>query len=367
MKEDLLYKIALVKVPGIGSVNARNLLSYCGSAQEVFKAKKRDLLRIPGIGQHTATQIRQSTYLEAAEKELSFISQHNIQVLFCTDKAFPQRLRQQHDCPFLLFSRGNVDLNHHRIVGIIGTRAATSAGRALCEEIIEGLTPYDVAVVSGLAYGIDIIAHRKCLSSAVPTIGVMGSGMGSIYPSEHAAVARKMCENGGAVLTEYCSDTTARAEHFPMRNRIVAGMCDALIVVETARKGGSMITAELAFGYNRDVFALPGRVKDRFSEGCNLLIKTDKARLIENATDVAYFMRWDEPSGGRTIQQQLFAILEPDEKNLLEILQSAESMAIDEIARVSRCTPGALATLLLSLEFKGAVCALPGKRYMAVS
>ena len=365
MEENLIYQIALIKVPGVGSVTARNLLSYCGSAQAVFKAKKRDLLRIPGIGAQTADLLKQSAFVKEAEKELEFLRQNDIRALFYTDKAFPQRLRHQHDCPFLLFSKGNADLNHQRMVSIIGTRAATATGRAICEEIIEGLMPYGVHVVSGLAYGIDVIAHRKCISSAVPTIGVMGSGLAQIYPADHASVARKMCENG-ALLSEYCSDTKARAEHFPMRNRIVAGMCDALIVVETAGKGGSMITADLAFGYNKDIFAVPGRVRDKYSEGCNRLIKTEKARLIETAADVAYAMRWDEPAGSKLVQRQLFTTLEPDEKVLLDLISASAQPAIDEISRASNFTPGELATLLLSLEFKGAISALPGKRYTSV-
>ena len=365
MEENLIYQLALIRVPGVGAVTARNLFSYCGSAQEVFKAKKKDLLRVPGVGIQTADLIRKSSFLKEAEMEMDFLRKNDIQALFYTDKAFPQRLRQQHDCPIILFSKGNADLNHHRMVSIIGTRAATAVGRAICEEIIEGLLPYGVQVVSGLAYGIDVIAHRKCIGLGISTIGVMGSGLASIYPADHAAVARKMCENG-ALLSEYCSDTKARAEHFPMRNRIVAGMCDALLVVETAGKGGSMITADLAFGYNKDIFAVPGRVRDKYSEGCNRLIKTDKARLAESAADLAYYMRWDEPTGGRAVQQQLFTTLEPDEKKLLEHIAASEQISIDELARISHFTPGELATLLLSLEFKGAISALPGKRYAAI-
>jgi DNA processing protein len=341
------------------------LLSYCGGIREVFTARKKELLRIPGIGTHTADLIIKQTVLPEAERELGFLQQNGIKALFYTDKEFPQRLRQQHDCPFLLFSKGEANLNHPRIVGIIGTREATSAGKAICEELIDGLIPYRVHTISGLAYGIDVIAHRKSISAGVPTIGVMGNGMNKLYPSDHLSVAQKMAENG-AILTEYCADTMAKAEHFPMRNRIVAAMCDALIVVETARKGGSMITAELAFGYNKDVFAVPGRPKDKYAEGCNYLIKTEKARLIENASDLAYYMRWDEMDAGKVIQQQLFIDFGPEEKMLIDIIRTRETIAIDELSYRSQVPPSELAAILLSLECKGAICALPGKRFTAV-
>lgn len=363
--EDLLYKIALIKTTGIGAVTARTLLSYCGSAQGVFEATKKELLKIPSIGEITTKAILEKTAFSEAEKELHFIEKNDIKALFYTDKAFPQRLRHYNDCPFLLFYKGNADLNYPRTVGIIGTRDATPQGKAICEEIVEGLQPYGVHIISGLAYGIDVTAHRKSVALQIPNIGVLGNGMNRLYPAEHSSIAMKMIECGG-ILTEYTSDTKSKAEHFPMRNRIVAALSDALIVVETAAKGGSMITADLAFGYNKDVFAVPGRLKDKYSEGCNALIKTEKARLIESAKDVAYIMRWEQMDAQKVIQHQLFLDLTTEEDVVFQLIKQHENISIDELSFKSKYPPSELATLLLTLEFKGAICSLPGKRYLAI-
>jgi DNA processing protein len=365
MTQDLVHKIALIKIPGIGAVTARNLVSYCGGAKEVFESKKKDLLKIPGIGANTAELILQQKVLDFAEKEVLFMERNNIHAYFYADKDFPSRLKHNHDCPFLLFYKGNADLNHPRIVGIIGTREATAQGKAICEEIIEGLKPYGVNTISGLAYGIDVVAHRKSVAIDIPSVGVMANGMNKLYPADHASIVAKMVECGG-VLTEHSSDTMAKAEHFPMRNRIVAAMCDALIVVETAAKGGSMITADLAFGYNKDIFAVPGRLRDKYSEGCNLLIKTDRARLVESAKDIADNMRWEEMDARKVIQQQLFIDLTPPEQALLDIIKGSENISIDEISYRSQLPPSELAALLLTLEFKSVICSLPGKRYLAI-
>jgi DNA processing protein len=365
MTPDLVYKIALIKIPGIGAVTARNLVSYCGGAKEVFESKKKELLKIPNIGAITADLIIQQKVLEEAEKEVEYMKKNDIKSFFYADKDFPQRLKHYNDCPFLLFYKGNADLNHPRIVGIIGTREATPHGKATCEEIVEDLKSYGVNTISGLAYGIDVVAHRKSVAMDIPTIGVMANGMNKLYPADHASIAMKMVECGG-ILTEHTSNTMAKAEHFPMRNRIVAGMCDALIVVETAAKGGSMITADLAFGYNKDVFAVPGRLRDKYSEGCNNLIKTERARLVESAKDVAYIMRWEEMDARKVIQHQLFIELTPPEELLVSIIRGSENIAIDEISYRSKMPPSELAALLLSLEFKGVICSLPGKRFIAV-
>lgn len=362
---DLLHRIGLIQLPGIGAVTARTLMSYCGSAQDVFKAKKSELLKIPGIGAVTASLIVSQKSLSTAESELEWMVQNNVSALFHTDVGYPQRLKQHNDAPFLLFKKGNVDLNHPRIVGVIGTREATPHGKQICEELVEGLKAYGVHTVSGLAYGIDIIAHRKSIACDIPSIGVMANGMNKLYPADHLSTVQKMV-NCGAILTEHCSNVIAKAEHFPMRNRIVAAMCDALIVVETAIKGGSMITADLAFGYNKDIFAVPGRPKDKYSEGCNKLIRTEKARLIESAKDIAYIMRWEEMDAQKAIQQQLFIELDAPEQALMDILKKYEHLSIDELAYKSQKAPSELASLLLGLEFKGVICALPGKRYFAV-
>lgn len=230
-----------------------------------------------------------------------------------------------------------------RIVGIVGTRQPTEQGRAICEELVEGLQPYGAVVISGLAYGIDITAHRKATAAGIPNIGVLGHGLGSVYPAEHRSTALKMLENGG-LLSEYTHDTRPDRENFPMRNRIIAGLCDALVVVETAASGGSMITAELASQYERDLFAVPGRIRDPKSAGCNLLLKSDKAKLIESATDLAAAMRWD--LAGEPVQAQLFLDLNPTEKNVFDLIRQSPEIPIDRLTEAARVPPGELATRL---------------------
>jgi DNA processing protein len=360
---ELLYRIALTKIPKVGAIIAKNLISYCGSAENVFKAHRKELQSVPNVGDTIASYILKQDVLHWAEKELAFIEKHGIEPLFHTDPHFPQRLCSQHDCPVMLFYKGNADLNHGRIVAIVGTRKPSSYGINLTEELVEGLLEYNVLIISGLAYGIDVVAHRKSVALNIPTIGVMGTGLQKVYPSEHRDIARKMCLNGG-LLTEYPSDEEADREHFPMRNRIIAGMCDALVVVETANQGGSMISANVAFDYNKEVFAFPARINDEKSKGCNQLIKAQKAQLIESAADIAYFMQWDELDKTKTIQPQLFVELSDRERMITALLQkSNDGVLIDVISQQTQLNHSAIASLLLNLEFKGVIKTLPGKRY----
>lgn len=360
--EDLLYKIAITRIPSVGSVTARNLISYCGSPRAVFDAGKPELLRIPGIGEHTARNVLRKEALLEAETEIQFLEKHGIRPLFYMDSDYPVRLRHYPDCPILLYYRGNADLNADRVVAVVGTRRPTANGQAFCESLVEGLLPYKVLIVSGLAFGIDVTAHRHCLKTGVPTVGVLGHGLNRIYPPQHRAVAEQMTAGGG-LLTEYPSHVKPDREHFPMRNRIIAGMCDALVVVETARRGGSMISAEIANSYNKDVFAVPGRIHDRQSMGCNHLIKIHKAALIESAEDIAYIMRWEEPTGAPPQQPSLFVELTEEEKIIVDLLEQKETAGIDELTYNSQMTSSTMASLLLSLEFKGLIKTLPGKRY----
>ncbi|MCO6488574.1 MAG: DNA-processing protein DprA [Phaeodactylibacter sp.] len=363
--EELLYKVAITLIPNVGPVTARNLISYCGGVRAVFEARKRELLKVPGVGNHVADNIVNQNVLGRAEEELSFLEAHGIQALFYLDQAYPQRLRHYPDSPPLLYYKGRADLNAERIVAIVGTRRPSAHGIHTCEELVEGLKPYGVVLISGLAYGIDIAAHRKCLALDIPTVGVLGHGLRRIYPAQHQAVARAMAQSGG-LLSEYPSYTMPDREHFPMRNRIIAGLCDALIVVETRKKGGSMISAHMANDYNKDVFAVPGRIKDSFSEGCNHLIKCHKAALIEQAADVAYVMRWDEPNTPKAIQKQLFVELTEAEKIVVDLLHQYEAVGIDQLTSALKAPNSEMAGLLLELEFKGVIRALPGKRYVLV-
>ena len=362
-----LYEIALLKIPKVGAVTAKNLISYCGGAEEVFKTKKKDLLKIPGIGVTVADSILAQTTLQFAETECHFIEKHQLQALFFTDKNYPQRLRNYPDSPPLLYYKGNADLNQARVVAIVGTRSPTEHGKNLCEEIVADLKPYNVLITSGLAYGIDVTAHKQCLHLDIETIGVLGHGLRRIYPPAHRSVAQQMTTQGG-LLTEYTSDGEPDREHFPARNRIIAAMCDALIVVETAAKGGSMISAEIANEYNKDVFAVPGRVRDKFSQGCNQLIKNHKAQLIESAADLIGILRWDAADAlpKKNLQQQLFIELDPHEQRVVEILRSGGDLGvvIDKISYQSNMTPSETSALLLGMEFKGVVRSLVGKRYV---
>ena len=363
---ELRFKIAITQIPGIGPVNGKVLMAYCGSAQAVLTATKKELMQIPGVGETTTKSVldHSAAALARADCELDFIDKNNVQVLFYADKNYPARLKQYNDCPFLLYFKGSVSLDHARTVGVVGTRKITPYGEMMCDQIVTDLLKYDVQVISGLAYGVDVAAHKRCLDIGIPTIGIMGNGLGRVYPHAHKRTAERMIENGG-LLTEHLQDIGPEREHFPMRNRLIAALSDALVVVETAESGGSIITAELANTYNKDVFAVPGRLNDPFSKGCNKLIKTNKAALIESAADISYIMRWDEMDNKqRNVQAQLFVELTEDEQLMVDTLRGSTDMQIDAITTKTGFSPSKTASLLLTLEFQGLVKAMPGKRYM---
>lgn len=365
MPDNLQHQIALTLVPQVGPVTARMLLGYCGSAEAVFRSAKKDLMKIPGVGPFTADCLLSAEPLRRAERELVFLEQHGIEALFISSEHYPARLKQCHDCPPMLYFKGSARelLGARYMVALVGTRQPTEYGKTMCEELVEGFKPYGAVIVSGLAFGVDIAAHRKACALDMPNIGVLGHGLGNIYPGEHRSTAQKMLENGG-LLTEYTHDTKPDREHFPMRNRIIAGLCDALVVVETAESGGSMISAELAAQYEREVFAIPGRARDPKSAGCNLLIRKEAAKLAENAADIATALRWDEPGKTRIIQTRLLLDLNPAETDLINIIRQQPEIPIDQLSFVSKLTPGELASTILGLEFKGAIRTLPGKRYI---
>ena len=363
--ENLLYKIAITKIPLVGAVTAKNLISYCGGVEAVFKANKKALTKIPGIGEQTADNILKQNVLKEAEKEYQFIEKNGIQPIFYLDKNFPRRLKPYNDCPVMLYYKGNADLNANRIIGIVGTRKPSAHGVAACEELVEGLKAYNPVIISGLAYGIDVTAHKKCVDLGIPTIGVLGHGLGQIYPHIHRNTAYEMVENGG-LLSEYTSQVGPDREHFPMRNRIVAGLWDALIVVETAARGGSIITAQQANNYNKDVFAIHGRPKDKNSIGCNKLIKEHRANLYESPEDIAYVLHWEYSEKGEPIQKKLFVDLTEKEKIIIDLLQEEDETGIDKLSFKSKIPNSEMASLLLELEFKGMLKTLPGKRYILV-
>lgn len=364
MEEDLKYKIGITLIPGIGDILAKNLISYCGSPEGVFKEKKTKLQKIPGIGTILADAIRNHNVLERAEEEIKFIQKFKINPLFYLDENYPQRLKHCADSPVMLYYKGKADLNMRRIVSIVGTRDATLYGKKICQDLIEGLAEHEVMIVSGLAYGIDICAHKAALTAGLPTIGVLAHGLDKIYPPSHRSTAEKMLANGG-LLTEFLSDTKPDRENFPKRNRIVAGMADATIVVESRDEGGSLITADIANSYNRDVFAFPGKVDDEFSIGCNRLIKNNKAALIESAPDVLRLMGWEKQKGKQkpVRQKSLFLNLSPDEETLVSVLNDKKALHVDELCLASKLSTSKVALLLLNLELTGVVRSLPGKLY----
>jgi len=363
MTNDLLYQIALSLVPNIGDVHAKALVNRYGDAQSVFKAKRKDLENQEGIGAVRANSIKAFTAFQTSEAEIKFIEQYRIIPLFITDKNYPQRLLNCYDSPPLLYYRGNGDLNGSRIISIVGTRNNSDYGKTACEKLVEQLRQENIMVVSGLAFGIDTIAHRASLKNGLSTVGVLAHGLDRIYPAQNKTLAKQMVEQGG-LLTEFISNTHPDKQNFPKRNRIVAGMCDAIIVIETGKKGGSLITAELGNSYNKDVFAIPGRINDIKSEGCNFLVKNNKASLITCAGDLLEMMNWKETQKIHSKKQrELFIELTVDEKIVIDILQQQESIQIDQLYFKSGLSSSSVAAALLSLEMQGILISLPGKVY----
>lgn len=361
-EQDLLYQIGITLISGIGDISGKKLVAYCGSPEAVFHEKREALKKIPGIGDATVNSIVNHSVFKRAEKEIQFIEQNEITPLFYTEKNYPARLLNCEDGPMMLYYKGNADLNASRIVAIVGTRRATNYGKSRCDEIVESFAGKNVLIVSGLAYGIDSCAHRKAVDLSIETVGVLGHGLDRLYPALNRNLADKMLEKGG-LLAEFRSGTKPDRENFPKRNRIVAGMSDAVVVVESDRKGGALITTGLANSYNRDVFAVPGRIGDDASRGCNFLIKTNRAALIESGEDIAYIMGWDEKPVNSKKQKKLFIELSGQEKILYEIIKEAGEIGIDQLVIKSRLSTSKVAASLLNLEFEGVVQSLPGKLY----
>jgi DNA processing protein len=369
LSSNLLYPIALTLIPGVGSIIAKQLVAYCGSAEAVFKATPQELLRIPNIGAVLSSNIATTKTIDRAKEELEFMEKNGVEALFYLDKNYPERLRNCEDSPVILYKKGSADLNAQKVVSIVGTRRATAYGKQLCEKLVAGFAElgYHVLVVSGLAFGIDVCAHRAALKHGQVTAGVVAHGLDMLYPQQHSGVAADMVAQGGALLSDFASSSGVAPGNFVSRNRIVAGLADATIVVESAAGGGALITAGLAFDYSREVMALPGRVGDKFSEGCHKLVKTNKASLIETAKDVAYGLGWDTPQKA-AVQQKLFPTdVSEAEKQLLNFLSAGSgAQSIDAICRSTGLSMSAASSSLLSLEFGGWVKALPGKMFARV-
>ncbi|MCO5275777.1 MAG: DNA-processing protein DprA [Flavobacteriales bacterium] len=365
--EDLqwTYRIALSMLKGIGPVNARNLVAWCGGVEALFTdpAVRRSLDKVPGIGPVLAASIKNASVVKAAEKELAYVRKHGLRMVFYLDADYPRRLVHCPDAPVLLFVKGNADLDPARSISIVGTRTPTEHGKRLCEELVEGLAESGAAIISGLAYGIDIIAHRTALRSALPTVACVAHGLDKLYPGEHAATAKEICGHG-ALLSELPSGSPFAPGNFPARNRVIAGLSDCTVVVESGPKGGSLITAGIANSYDREVMAFPGRPTDERSIGCNRLIQRSEAHLVTHARDVLKLMEWDaEARKKKPVQASLFTSLMPDEQALVDVIRAQGKIDIDTLCFRSKMPQHKAAALLLNLEFNGVVRSLPGKVY----
>ena len=359
----LLYQIAITMVPGIGDVLGKKLVTCCGSADAVFRERKSLVSKVPRIGNKILEALSNKEILKRAEKELAFVEKFRIRHLFFLDNDYPFRLKNCIDSPIMLYYKGNADLNVSKIIGVVGTRNATEYGKSSCQKIIEGLSEDRVMIVSGLAHGIDSCAHRSAIEYDLSTVGVLGHGLDKIYPYQNKSLAEKMLKNGG-LLTDFPSNTIPDRENFPKRNRIIAGICDAVLVVEAAEKGGALITAEIANSYHRDVFSVPGRISDPYSAGTNQLIRQNKAALVQSAEDIRYMMGW-EPRGNRPdgFQKKIFLELTEDERKLVDYLNQHGVSGIDEISISCKLIMSITSAALLNLEFEGIVRSLPGKVY----
>ena len=361
---DLIYQLSLSFIPQIGSVQARILIDHFGDAKAIFKAKKDALGRLDGIGTVRANSIKSFTDFNKAEDEIRFMEKYKITPLFLSNKNYPQRLLNCYDPPTILYYRGTADLNTTKIIALVGTRNNSEYGRIITEELVSSLHPLQPLIVSGLAFGIDAIAHKAALKNNLPTVAVLAHGLDCIYPSQHTQLAKNIIRESGGLLTEFSSATKPDKHNFPSRNRVVAGMCDATIVIETGIKGGSVITADLANAYNRDVFAIPGRTSDIKSAGCNHLIKNNKAILLTDAEQLIEVMGWNENNVAvKTKQKLLFIDLTAEEKIIVEILREKQIASIDEINLKSGLSSSSVAAAILNLEMQTVIYSMPGKIY----
>lgn len=352
-------------IPRIGPVLARRLISVTGSVEGVFRERPGQLKKIPNVGEHVIAALSDRRIFKQVDRELAFIERYGIRPVFYLDADYPGRLRNCEDSPVMIYIKGRLDTDEQKVLSIVGTRRATDRGLGLCRELVEDLakTGEKVVVVSGLAYGVDVCAHKAALDHGLPTVAVLGHGLDTIYPSVHRQVAAEIAESG-ALVSEFSSQTAFVRGNFISRNRIIAGLSDATVVVESGEKGGALITADIANSYNREVFAFPGRVDDPRSKGCNQLIKSTKASLIEDAADLGYVMGWEiNRQKRKAVQQQLFTELEGMQKSIVDLLKVHDELSIDDIGFRCQSPISKVSPLLLDLEFKGIVRSLPGSRY----
>lgn len=359
---ELLHALALHKVPNIGDITAKKLLNHCGSLEAIFKTNKRALAKIDGIGDFMLNELYKADYLREAESELKFIKKEGITTLFFTEADYPEALKQCIDGPILLFSRGNINLNNKHIISIVGTRKITTQGIAFCENLVERLKPYNPVIISGFAYGSDITAQRAAIKNNLQTVGCLAHGLNQIYPKVHAKYVSDVERHGG-FFTDFWSTDDFDRNNFLKRNRIIAGLSEATIVIESAEKGGSLVTADIAISYNREVFAVPGRITDSQSIGCNNLIKSQRAHLLSKPEDVPYILNWQLEGIAKPVQKQLFIELDTEEKVIYNFLNENGKTLLDIIALKCEMPTFRIASILLNMELKGVVRPLPGKQF----
>ncbi len=366
LEKELLGLLMLQKAKGVGDIIAKKLIAHCGSAENVFKEKKSILDKINGIGSITIKNLFEKNNRIAADRELSFIQKKKITAVSFQDESYPFKLKQCVDAPILLFQDGNINLDNQRVLSIVGTRKMTLYGRDFINQFIEELAPYNPIIVSGFAYGVDIAAQKAAIKNNLQTIGVLAHGLETIYPKTHKKYIHQVNENGG-FYTEFWHDEEPLREHFLKRNRIVAGISEATIIIESAEKGGSLVTAEIANSYSREVFAVPGKTTDILSKGCNNLIKRNKAGILTSATDLIEMLNWDIDKKKITaVQKQLFIDLKIEEQQVYDCLLNTGNMHMDSLALELNIPVYKLATILFNMEMKGVVKPLQGKLFKVV-
>nr|WP_299168579.1 DNA-processing protein DprA [uncultured Allomuricauda sp.] len=366
-EDEILAALRLQKIPNIGDVTAKKLISHCGSPKAVFKDKKQHLLKIEGIGRTKLKGLHDSIHQEEAEAEYDYLLKEKIVFTYFMDEAYPTYLQHCIDGPILLFQSGNIDLKNKKIISVVGTRNITSYGTAFCEAFIEEIAPLDPIIVSGFAYGVDIAIQKVANEKGLQTIGCLAHGLNQVYPKAHKKYVSPIEKNGG-FLTEFWSTSNPDRENFLKRNRIIAGMSEATVVIESAEKGGSLVTADIANGYNREVFAVPGRSTDKFSKGCNDLIKHQKAHMLTSAAELVYLLGWElnEKKKNSSVQKQLFVELDETEQTIYSYLQLNGKQLLDTVALECNLPIFKTSSTLFNMEMKGVVRPLPGKLFEAI-
>lgn len=363
---ELLYVLALQHIPNLGDGTAKKLIGHLGSAEAILTEKPSNLLKIDGVGRKKLSEYRAAEHIKAAEEELKFIQENQVNTHYFQEEDYPEKLKHCFDGPILLFSRGNINLKNQKIISVVGTRKITTQGIAFCERFIEELSVLNPVIISGFAYGVDITAQKSAIKHKLQTVGCLAHGLNQIYPKVHQKYVNSVEENGG-FFTDFWSTDKFDRNNFLKRNRIIAGLSEATIVIESAQKGGSLVTADIANSYNREVFAVPGRPTDNYSKGCNNLIKSQNAHLLNSAADLIYMLNWDlEKQQEKSVQKQLFINLEGEEQTLYEFLQKRGKAQLDTIALNCGFPTFKTAGILLNLELKGVVRPLPGKLFEVI-